>query len=57
MLYYLAAKIIRNRINHANIDVEEEQELIDEMKHYEVDIDIKPERIKEILFNGVRLLQ
>lgn len=56
MKYYLAVKLIRNRVNHASEkDVsEDENKAIKKMKDYGITIDMNFENIKNILLQGIQ---
>lgn len=55
MKYYLAVKLIRNRVNHASEkDIsDDEKKAIDKMKEYGIDINMEFENIKKILLCGI----
>lgn len=56
MKYYLAVKLIRNRVNHASEkDIsEDENKAIKKMKDYGITIDMNFENIKNILLQGIQ---
>mgnify|MGYP001321537522 FL=1 len=56
MKYYLAVKLIRNRVNHASEkDISEDEKMaISKMEEYGIIIDMNFENIKNILLQGIK---
>ena len=56
MKYYLAVKLIRNRVNHASekeISPDEQNAIETMKKDYAIDINMEFDNIKQILYDGI----